>query len=152
MREDILNFLKNEVQCTSAHRELAEKSGKNSNSTYKDINEHSIINAISLLRYWNAMQEIAREAQMIEQKIPKLNDLLEKYTKEIQYINGISDSKSLDDYIQENQQLTIQIINYFSKDITNLSKGCQELINKIHQDSTLSAYFRASKIERMKQV
>ncbi|MBK5500157.1 hypothetical protein [Peribacillus sp. TH14] len=152
MRNDILYFLKNDVECHSAHVKLAEKSGKNSNSTYKDINEHSVINAISLIRYWHAMQEIARESHFDEQNIPKIDDLLKKYANEISFINGITDANSLDGYIKENEQFTIQLVNYFHKDISSLSKNDQDLLNKLLKDSPISQHFKESKLERMKRV
>jgi len=152
MRKEILDFLKNNVQGQSTHLLLAEKSGKNINSTYKDINEHSVINAISLLRYWNAMQEIAREAQVTEENIPKMDDLIKKYSNEVRYINGITDFNSLDEYIQVNEQFTIQLVNYFQKDIASLSTNDQKLMKKLLEDSPISAHFKALKLERMKKV
>ena len=101
---------------------LAERAGKATNTIYKNINELEIYNAISLLRYWQAMAEICREFKIDETKIPNLNALLLDYEEILSFLNHITTEDQIETLIDNNFNATLQIITFYKSHGTSITE------------------------------
>lgn len=151
IREDVFGYL-HSLPIANIHREISVKTGKNSNTSYKDINNNTTVNVISFFRYWKALKDLAIEKGIPVEKIPTMDSLLDKYECEINYINGLIFVSSVNDYTAENTEFTIKLVNHFLRSQSNLCKKQSELLFKLTNEYKVATHFKESQRQRMSKV
>lgn len=155
--KDILSFLENNVKTKkSSSTKLAEKSGKSSNTIYKNINELGIYNAISLLRYWQAMIDICKEQKIENSKIPSLDQLLLTYKDILTLLSQITTEDEIETLIQNNLIALSQIVTFYKNKSTTEKE--KELLKQLLSNSLINSELKnqqqqqkVAQLERMKK-
>ncbi|MFJ7678635.1 hypothetical protein ACIQXQ_11405 [Peribacillus sp. NPDC097198] len=157
LEQDILGFLVNNVKTKkSRSTELAEKAGKSLNTIYKNINELSIYNAISLLRYWQAMIDICKEYKIENSRIPSLDQLLLTYKDILTLLNHITTEDQIEILIQNNLNALSQIVIFYKNKSTTEKE--KELLKQLLSNSLINSELKnqqqqqkVAQLERMKR-
>lgn len=156
---EIYEFLKNHTKLnpTSISNVLTEKAGKSRNNFYKDKNRFANYSTSSFLRYWRAMLLICEEQKVEQHLLPKLDELLEKYSSFIDFISQIAIEDDLDILIENNIEsiwtlyATYRIENTQSNLLTLSEKDLLDAIEQHHMIQQKLNEKKSEQLERMKQ-
>lgn len=159
LQNDILGFLRKNISLNiNINNLLADRAGKSANSIYKNINQLSTYNAISLLRYWQAMTSICKEFEINEKKIPDLNSLLLKYDEILCFINHITTEDQVEVLIKSNFKAILEIIVFYKSHGNSITTLEIELLQQLSLDpliyqklSERDQHLKESILERMKK-
>lgn len=153
LQNEILGFLEENVSSKrSISNLLAERAGKSINTIYKNINELGIYNAISLLRYWQAMADICREFDIDETKIPNLNSLLMTYEEILSFINHITTEDQVEAVIENNFNAILKIITFYKSHGTSITPAEKKLLDQLEMHHLMNQALEEREQQRRKLI
>lgn len=156
LSEEILCFLQQQknIPPEQIAKLLADKSGKNQNSIYKNINELTNFSASSLLRYWSAMMDICKQFNVSSNEVPSLDSLVIKYKYLLDFINQISIEHKLESLVTIHAETAWEIYKFYSSKDKKISSNYQILLDQISNHPQIQDKLtqrKIAKIERMKE-
>lgn len=145
---EILNFLTGHPQIIKVVKKgqmakiLSERAGKSINSIYKNKNEFTNYSAVSFLRYWQAMRSICLDHSILEENLPSIDSLFDKYGTVLDFINQIAIEDELSLLVDEHPEIVANLYDTFERYLNNgtekpLTKKEKEILNVVTQQPVI---------------
>lgn len=153
LNREIIHPLRSYLPDNVIRKRLAEETGKDINSIYRDEGTGTIYNGIMFLRYWKAFLVIHKEVAKGKSEPKQIESILQEYESHLKMISEIEGEVDFQSAIERHLPYILDIIKYFDEnELPQNRKVKIKLLKQLKMNEQVIANLKNRRRERMTSI
>lgn len=153
LNREFIDPLRSYLPDKTIRKRLAEETGKDINSIYRDERTGTIYNGIMLLRYWRAFLVIHKEVAQGKSEPKRIESILQEYESHLKMISEIEGEVDVQSAIERHLHCILDVIQHFERHPLPQNRTVKiNLLKQLQMNEQVLAGLKHRRRERMTSI